>query len=112
MKKCKRSSAPSRKVKRLRIGSLTGINSPPCPHPPTLSEQRGALTIAPQNLERFRQLVLADRSLFEQLRQTADLDGFVALAVRLGAEQGCVFTEQEVREAVRAWRRAWLERWI
>jgi hypothetical protein len=70
------------------------------------------LTIASQNLDRFRQRVLADRTLFEQLRQTANLDGFVALAVRLGAEQGCVFTEQDVRGALRECRRAWLERWI
>jgi len=70
------------------------------------------LIIAPQNLERFRQLVLADRGLFEQLRQTADVDGFVAQTVRIGAEQGCVFTEQEVRAALQACRRAWLERWI
>jgi hypothetical protein len=70
------------------------------------------LIIAAENLERFRQLVLADRGLHEQLRQTADLDVFVALAVRLGSERGCVFTEQEVRDAVRECRRAWLERWI
>jgi hypothetical protein len=70
------------------------------------------LKIAPQNLERFRQMVLADRSLHERLRQTADLDGFVALAVRLGAERDCTFTDQEVRAALREVRRAWLERWI
>jgi hypothetical protein len=68
--------------------------------------------IASQNLERFRQLVLADRGLFEQLRQTAGLDGFVALAVRLGKERDCVFTEEEVRATLRECRRAWLERWI
>jgi hypothetical protein len=76
------------------------------------SRKSGDLKIAPQNLERFRQLVLADRSLHEQLRQTSGLDGFVALAVRLGAERECVFTEQEVRAALRECRRAWLERWV
>jgi hypothetical protein len=70
------------------------------------------LSIAPENLERFRQLVLADRDLHQQLRQTSDLDGFVALAVRLGAERACAFTEQEVRAALRECRRAWLEKWI
>jgi hypothetical protein len=70
------------------------------------------LTIEPQNLERFRQLVLADCGLREQLQQTSDLDGFVALAVRLGAERDCVFTDQEVRAALRECRRAWLEKWI
>ena len=75
-------------------------------------QKNGVLRIEPQNLERFRQLVLADRSLREQLRQTSDLEGFVALAVRLGAERDCVFTDQEVRAALRECRRAWLERWI
>jgi len=70
------------------------------------------LNIAFQNLERFRQIVLADRGLFDQLRQRADLDGFVAVVVRLGAERGCGFTEQEVRVALRECRRVWLERWI
>ncbi len=70
------------------------------------------MSIAPPNLERFRQLVLADRSLHRQLLQTPDLPGFVALAVRLGAERDCNFTEQEVRAALRECRRSWLERWI
>jgi hypothetical protein len=43
------------------------------------------LIIAPENLERFRQLILADRGLDEQLQQTAGLAGFVALPVRLAA---------------------------
>lgn len=64
-------------------------------------ERSRALLIAPQNLERFRQLVLADRGLHEQLRQTSDLSGFIALAVRLGAERDCVFTDEEVRAALR-----------
>jgi hypothetical protein len=70
------------------------------------------LKIEPQNLERFRQLVLADRTLHEQLRRTSGLDGFVTLAVRLGVEHDCAFTDQEVRAALRECRRAWLERWI
>jgi hypothetical protein len=70
------------------------------------------LRIENQNLERFRQLVLADRSLLEQLRQTSDQESFVALAVRLGAERDCVFTEAEMRAALREFRRVWLERWI
>jgi hypothetical protein len=60
--------------------------------------------------KRFRQVVLADRGLFEQLRQTADMDVFVALAVRLGKERDCLFTEEEVRAALRECRRVWLER--
>jgi hypothetical protein len=71
-----------------------------------------ALRTGSQNLERFRQLVVADRSLLEQLRQTGDLPAFVALAVRLGAERDCAFTEADVRAALRERRHAWLERWI
>lgn len=65
-----------------------------------------------QNLERFGELVLADRSLREKLRATRDLETFAALAVELGAERGYVFTADAVRSAVNERRRAWLERWI
>jgi hypothetical protein len=64
-----------------------------------------------ENLERFGELVLADPELHEQLRASAPND-FAALAVRLGAERGCVFTARVVDEAVRERRRAWLERWL
>jgi Nif11 domain len=66
----------------------------------------------PQNLERFRELVLADRELHDQLRAAATRQDFIALAVRLGAERGCVFTAAQVEAALREQRRAWLERWI
>ena len=65
-----------------------------------------------QNLERFGELVLADRELHAQLRATANEDEFIALAVRLGAERGYDFTAPTVQEAVREKRRAWLERWL
>jgi hypothetical protein len=65
-----------------------------------------------QNLERFGQLVLADRELHDRLRTTADEKTFVALAVRLGAERGFDFTAEVVETALREQRRAWLERWL
>ncbi|MGO8835826.1 MAG: Nif11-like leader peptide family natural product precursor [Limisphaerales bacterium] len=64
------------------------------------------------HLERFSQMVLADRQLHEQLRTTADLESFIALAVRLGRERGCELTAEEIRAAVQERRRAWFERWI
>lgn len=64
------------------------------------------------DLEHFVQLVLADRGLLEKLQATAELESFAALAVRLGEERGCEFTAEDVRNAVRARRRAWLERGI
>jgi hypothetical protein len=68
--------------------------------------------LAPANLERFRQLVLADPALHDQLRQSANRESFIALAVRLGAEHDCAFTADDVRAGLRDSRRAWLERWI
>jgi hypothetical protein len=65
-----------------------------------------------RNLERFGQLVLADRELHGQLRATADEKTFVALALRLGAERGCDFTAAVVETALREQRRAWIERWL
>ncbi len=65
-----------------------------------------------QNLERFGQLVLAEPKLHDQLRAAANQKIFAALAVRLGAERGCLFTAPAVEAAVREQRRAWLERWL
>ena len=65
-----------------------------------------------QNLERFGQLVLAERELHDQLRATTDEKAFVALAVRLAAERGFEFTAAVVETALREHRRAWLERWL
>ena len=64
-----------------------------------------------ENLERFGDLVLSDPKLHDQLRAARPED-FAALAVRLGAERGCVFNATVVAEALRERRRAWLERWL
>jgi hypothetical protein len=65
-----------------------------------------------QNLERFGELVLAERALYDQLRATTDEIIFAELAVRLGAERGCDFTATVVQAAIAGKRRAWLERWV
>jgi hypothetical protein len=65
-----------------------------------------------KELERFIGLVLSDRSLHQQLLMTAEVDSFVALAIRLARERDCLLTDDEVREALDERRRAWLERWI
>ena len=65
-----------------------------------------------QHLERFGDLVLADRELHDRLRATADQTAFIALAVQLGAERGCDFTAPVVEAALQERRRAWLERWL
>ncbi|QSQ25439.1 Nif11-like leader peptide family natural product precursor [Pyxidicoccus parkwayensis] len=66
----------------------------------------------PDDFERFRRLVLEDLALQDALKATVDVPAFIALARKLGAERGCHFTEEEVREAMRAARRKWLEQWV
>ena len=65
-----------------------------------------------ENLERFREAVLADPGLQERLRATRDREAFAELVVRLGGERGYVFTAEDVAEAMREGRRAWLEQWV
>ena len=65
-----------------------------------------------ESFEQFRELVFQDTTLQEALRSVTDTDQFVALTVRLGAARGYVFTVEDVAEAMRSSRRAWLERWL
>jgi len=65
-----------------------------------------------QNLERFRNLVLTDPGLQEQLREPGDGDDFLALVLQLGQARGFDFTEADVTAAMQVGRRTWIERWI
>jgi hypothetical protein len=65
-----------------------------------------------ENFERFRELVLRDLSLQKRLRECAERAAFIQKVVELGAECGCEITPEDVEEAMRRNRRAWLERWI
>jgi hypothetical protein len=65
-----------------------------------------------QNLEHFGDLVLAERELHDQLRAAANEESFIALAIRLGTERGCVFPASIVAAALREQRRNWQERWV
>lgn len=65
-----------------------------------------------ENFERFRQLVLQDLSLQERLRKITDRPVFIEKIVEISAERGYEITPEEVEEAMRRNRRAWLERWI
>jgi len=56
--------------------------------------------------------VLGDLDLQRQLRQTADRESFIRLAVAVGHEAGYRFTPTEIEEALRAAQQAWLLRWI
>jgi len=65
-----------------------------------------------QNFERFRQLVLEDPALHDQLRATGDGEAFVARAVQLGGERGCAFTPETVSAVLQEQRQARLQKWI
>ncbi|HEX5221300.1 MAG TPA: hypothetical protein VFZ59_17180 [Verrucomicrobiae bacterium] len=65
-----------------------------------------------RNLERFGELVLANRELHDRLRAATDEAAFVSLVVRFGEERGCGFSAATVQAALNQKRRAWLERWV
>lgn len=68
--------------------------------------------MARQDLERFREAVLEDTTLQEQLKSAQEHEEFILLTTRLGAERGYAVTQQDVEEALRESRREWLMRWI
>lgn len=59
---------------------------------------------------RFRELVFDDPALQQRLLQVRGQDAFFQLAVSLGRERGCCFTEADVAVAFRAGKRTWIER--
>ena len=65
-----------------------------------------------ENFDRFRNLVLEDVTLQDQLKDITDYQLFADTVVNIGNERGYRFTKLEVESAVNASRRAWFERWI
>jgi hypothetical protein len=63
-----------------------------------------------QSLALFREHVLEDRLLQEQLCVIDDHDVFITRVVQLGRERGYQFAARDVGEALRAGRQAWLAR--
>jgi len=55
-----------------------------------------------QALEKFNQVVLNKPVLQEKLRNSPDLKAFTEMVVKLGQQEGCVFTAQEVAERLAA----------
>lgn len=62
-----------------------------------------------ENFERFREIVLQDLSLQERLREIAERDVFIQQVVELSAQRGLEITPEDVKEAIRRSRRAWIE---
>lgn len=60
--------------------------------------------------ERFRGIVLSDPALFDQLRAASGREEFIGLAMQLGPAHGCHFASEDIDAAMRAARRAWIER--
>jgi aspartyl/asparaginyl beta-hydroxylase len=67
---------------------------------------------SPAALENFCDAVFENIGLQERLKQVNDKELFIDLVVRLGDENGFNFNAQDVDEALRANRRAWIERWV
>jgi predicted ribosomally synthesized peptide with nif11-like leader len=64
------------------------------------------------DLEQFCSEVLLDPSLQEKLRNIRSTPEFVQRVVEAGASRGFEISADDVREAIRAGHRVWLERWI
>jgi hypothetical protein len=60
----------------------------------------------------FQRRVVQEEELFARLAQVTDPAAFATLAVQLGAERGFSFGAEEVRGALLAARRTWMERHI
>lgn len=71
-----------------------------------------AAASAQRQLEQFQALILGDAALQTALQQIDEVERFVAAVVEAGAVHSHRFTAEDVRAAMQANRRAWLERWI
>jgi hypothetical protein len=65
-----------------------------------------------EDFDSFRQLVFADAGLQRALRDISDHEVFVERLVNLAAQRGLAVHADDVDEALRGSRRAWLEQWI
>lgn len=60
--------------------------------------------------ENFREIVLEDEELQQELRAITDSKEFVARVVELGSANGCRFSSDDVVEAMRLGRQTSIER--
>lgn len=63
-------------------------------------------------MQQFRQIVFSTAQVREALRAYADDASFVAGTIRLADSFGIQLSAEEVREALVAGQREWLERWL
>ena len=57
-------------------------------------------------------MVLQEVSLQKELRDISEKENFFVRVLELGKENGFDFTIENIREAMLAKQRAWIERWI
>jgi mannose-6-phosphate isomerase-like protein (cupin superfamily) len=72
----------------------------------------GAASSSQRQLESFQRMVIADPGLQERFRNESERDRFIALVVETGREKGFRFTATDVDAAIKANRRAWIERML
>jgi len=78
-----------------------------------LMRQRAAAVDSAQGrLERFLRTVLADAALLDPLAAEDEPARFMEQVVQQGQRHGLVFTTEDVRAAMNAGRREWIERWV
>jgi hypothetical protein len=85
---------------------------PPADSIETESNKSDNGSSSPEELQRFRQMVLNDLKLQQRLRQTDDRESFIRLLVGVGRQLGYRFTAADADNALRAEQQAWFERWI
>ena len=62
--------------------------------------------------ELFRERVLADPVLLQELRGTRDMPEFINASIEAAQKMGIVLKPAEIEAELRAARREWIERWV
>ncbi|HWS25753.1 MAG TPA: hypothetical protein VN259_04185 [Xanthomonadales bacterium] len=63
-------------------------------------------------MQQFRRLVFSNAQLREALQAYPDDASFVTGTIQLASNFGIVLSAEEIREALAAGQREWLERWL
>jgi ethanolamine ammonia-lyase large subunit len=69
-------------------------------------------TISHSAISHLRELIFSDAALAAQLYEITDQANFIAAVANIASANGILLGENEVREAINAGTRSWLERWI
>ena len=64
------------------------------------------------DFEKFRDIVIGDRALLDDLRGEPDLASLSAKVIGRARDYGLEICDQDLQQIANANRRAWLERWL